>query len=105
MTCDDTGSPLSMYSRTSVASSRRDRSGNSKKPITNQELRAYKTNYSPLFSECSFPSQADGGNARVGDLAVFGRDQFGHDAHGDFLWRDRADVEANGCVNALKRFL
>src|SRR5688572_33435831 len=87
MTCDDTGSPLSMYSRTKVASRRRDRSGSSKEPITSQELRAYRSNYSPLFSESPFPSHADGRDVRIGDLAVLGGDELRHDADRDLLRR------------------
>src|SRR4029450_9023567 len=105
MLCDDTGAQLSMCARTRVASKRRERSGNSKEPITSQELRAYRSNYSPLFSECSFPSQADGRDARVGNFAVLGSDEFGHDAHSDLLRRDRADVQANRCMDTLKRLL
>src|SRR4030095_6773122 len=103
--CDETGSPPSMYSRTSVASSWSERSANSKEPITSQELRACKWNYSPLFSESPFPAHADGCHARIGNLSVLGGDELGDNAHGDLLRGDRADVQPDGCVHSLERFV
>src|SRR5262245_34802999 len=93
-----------MYSRTNVANRRRGRSGSSKEPITSQELRAYELNYSPLFSQRPFPSHADRRYPRIRDLAVFGGNELGNDAHRDLLRRNRTDVEADRRVNSLERF-
>src|SRR5262245_31663017 len=93
-----------MYSRTNVANRWRDRSGNSKEPITSQELRACTSNYSPLFPECPVPAHADGRDARVGDLAVLGGNELRHDAHGNFLRCDGANVQSNRSMNPFQRF-
>src|SRR3954470_21883795 len=114
-TCDDTGSPVSMYSRTSVASSRRERSERSKELISGQKVTSRPSDYSqapkgrpcplaPLFLERAFPAHRDGGDVRLGDLAVLHGDQLGQDAHGNLLRRNRADVEANRRMNPRQRF-
>src|SRR5687767_9945152 len=90
--CDATGSPVSMYSRTSVASSRRERSESSKEPITCQLP----------FLKGAVPAHRHGGHVGLGDLAVFHGDQLGEDADGDFLRSNRADVETDRGVHALE---
>src|SRR6185503_7974578 len=105
--CDAIGSPVSMYSRTSVASSRRERSESSEEPIVCQSLRAsfklYRMGWSALLQR-AVPAHGDGGDVRLGDLAVLHGNQLGQDAHGDFLRRNRTDVEADRRVNALETF-
>src|SRR5262249_340586 len=47
----------------------------------------------PLSFQCAFPPHADGGDVRLGYLAVLDGDGLGGDADGDLLRRDGADVE------------
>src|SRR4051812_29549361 len=102
-TWDDTGSPVSMYSRTSVASSRRDRSERSKELISGQNVASRPLDYSPLpdagrrplLLQRAFPSHADRGNIGLGHLAVLHGDEFRQDADRNFLRGDRTDIQAD----------